>query len=348
MSLNYAIRQAVPQDGASITNLFNHHPDGGRISISAHYHQDPLHIATKLAPNTIVGVAQERNGEQLLGMGMVRLEENYQVAGIPSPTAVLSSLIVHHAYRRQGIAKALAHWRIEAARAGLADPLLVAGVQEGNTGSMAVVQSWAKAIIGPIQSCLVTAVRKQPHTDSRLLVRWAQTSDLDEIATRLNQFYRDYSFFSPKTAESLGRWLACSPVDRPTRRYAVATDGQGNIVAGLGVTEQHRFMQMRVVNMPLPVRLLNKIVGIVPADGYLRQSAVTHFWFDAVQPEAARVLWQQVRWLVREHSTHLTFFYDPRGPFPDIIRLPRWLPRASSILAVSQDLPAHSHLLYPP
>ena len=52
--------------------------------------------------------------------------------------------------------------------------------------------------------------------------------------------------------------------------------------------------------MPLPLRLLNKIVGIVPADGYLRQSVVTHFWFDAAQSEAARSLLQQVRWLVND------------------------------------------------
>lgn len=205
MSLNYAVRQAVPQDGASITNLFHQNPDGGRFSISAHYHQDPLYIATKLAPNTIVVVAQNHPAARLLGVGMVRLEENYQVAGAFVPTAILNSLIVDHECRRQGIAQALAHWRIEAARARLSDPLLVAGVQKGNKGSMAVVQRWAKVIIGPLRSCLVTAISKQPQPSRQLLVRWVQTSDLDEITTKLNQFYRDYAFFSPKTAESLGR-----------------------------------------------------------------------------------------------------------------------------------------------
>ena len=124
MSLNYAVRQAVPQDGASITNLFHQNPDGGRLAIAAYYHQDPLYIATKLAPNTIAVVAQSPPAEQLLGVGMVRLEENYQVAKIPAPTAVLNSQIVHHKYRRQGIAQALAHWRIEAARARLSGPCL--------------------------------------------------------------------------------------------------------------------------------------------------------------------------------------------------------------------------------
>ena len=348
MSLNYAVRQAVPQDGASITNLFHQNPDGGRLAIAAYYHQDPLYIATKLAPNTIAVVAQSPPAEQLLGVGMVRLEENYQVAGIPAPTAVLNSLIVHHTYRRQGIAQALAHWRIEAARAKLSGPLLVAGVQKGNKGSMAVVQRWAKAIIGPLRSCLVSTVSQQPEVNDHLLVRWAQVSDFEEIATRLNQFYQGYIFYRPQTAASLARWLACSPVDRVTRRYAVVTDRQGNLLGGLGVTAQHWFMQMRVTNMPLPLRLLNKIVGIVPADGYLRQSAITYFWFGDAQSEAARSLWQQVRWLVNDDSTHLTFFYDPRSPFPDIIRLPRWLPQGVSVLAVSRELPAADHLLHPP
>jgi predicted N-acetyltransferase YhbS len=348
VSSHYQIRPATPEDSAAITALFNDNPDTGRIAIAAQYHRDPLHIATALAPKTVVGVAEDTTTGQLVGIGMVRPEEGFQVSGESTPTAVLNSLLVHPAHRRQGIAKALAQWRIEAARAKLDDPLLVAGVQEGNVGSMAVVQSWSKAIIGPIQSCLVTTVSKQPQTGSTVMVRWAEIPDLEEIATGLNHFYRDYTFFSPKTADSLARWLDRSPMDRPTRRYAVAVDRQGNILAGLGVTEQHQFMQMKVANMPLALRLLNKIVGIVPADGYLKQSAVTHFWFEAARPEAARVLWEQVRWLVNGDSTHLTFFYDPRGPFPNILRLPRWLPRASSMLAVSRPLAANAGLICSP
>jgi hypothetical protein len=345
---SYFIRQAVPKDGPAITELFSDNPDTGRIAIAAHYHRDPLHIATTLAPNTIVAVAQEKATERLLGLGMARLVTSCQIAGSLVPMAVLNSLIVHYSHRRQGIAKALAHWRIEAVRARLGDdPLMVAGIQQGNTGSMAVVQSWSKAIVGPMQSCLVVTSNKQPQTDTQVSIRWAQPSDLDEIATRMNRFYRDYAFFSPKTAESLGRWLERSPVDRPTRRYAVAVDSNGNLLAGLGITEQHRFMQMRVANMPLALRLLNKVVGMVPAGGYLKQSAVTHFWFNDDQPDAARLLWAQVRWLVRNDSTHLTFSYDPRGPFPNIIRLPRWMPKSSSVLALSQPLLADAHLLYP-
>ena len=348
MNVNYVIRQAIPQDGADVTNLFNHNPDGGRIAISAHYHQDPLYIATKLAPQTIIAVVQDTTTKQLLGSGMVRLEKNYQVDGIPRPTAVLNSLIVHHTHRRQGIAKALAQWRIEMAKNRLDDPLLVAGIQQGNDRSMAVVQNWAKAIIGPLQSCLVTTINKQPQADKAISIRWAQPSDLEEIVLKLNQFYREYLFFAPQTAQTLSQWLEQSPLSEPTRQYAVAIDGQGNIVAGLGITEQYRFMQMRVANMPLPLRLLNKVVGIVPADGYLKQSGITHFWFAPDQAAAARLLWQQIRWLVHHDTTHLTFFYDPRGPFPAIIQLPRWLPKSDSVLAVSEPVAADTRLLYSP
>ncbi len=53
----------------------------------------------------------------------------------------------------------------------LDDPLLVAGVQKGNVGSMAVVKSRSKEIVGPIQSCLVKTVNKQSQTSSTLAVR---------------------------------------------------------------------------------------------------------------------------------------------------------------------------------
>ena len=111
---------------------------------------------------------------------------------------------------------------------------------------MAVAQRWAKAIMGPLQSCLVATVSQQPQVGNRLLVRWAQPSDLAEIVTKLNQFYRDYAFFRPKTAAFLEQGLAYSPVEQATRRYAVVTDRQGNLLGGLGVTAQHWFMQMRV------------------------------------------------------------------------------------------------------
>ena len=338
----------MPEDSAAIIALFNDNPDTGRIAIAAQYHRDPLHITTSLAPKTIVGAAVDTTTGQLAGIGMVRPEENLQLAGQPVPSAVLNSLIVHPAHRRHGIAKALAQWRLEAVRAELDNPLIFASIQHQNEGSMAVARSWAKAIVGPMQTCLIAISNKRPKSGAEVSIRLAEAADLEEIATNINQFYQDYAFYSPKTAQSLSRWLERSPLSGPVRRYAIAVDGRNNIVAGLGITEQHRFMQMKVMQMPLVLRMLNQLVGMVPTDGYLKQSAITHFWFSAHQQDAARLLWQTVRWLVRNDNTHLTFSYDPRGPFPEIIRLPKWMPKGAYVIALSQPLPFGNILLCPP
>jgi GNAT superfamily N-acetyltransferase len=348
MALQIYVREAVPADGPAIAELFNHNPDAGRIAIAAHYHLDPLQLSTILATNTITAVAQDRRSGDILGVGMINLADARQVDGQLHRTAVLNSLIVDPNHRGQGIGKALVNWRMAAIRTKLGDgALIVARIQQHNEASMAVARTWCRAIAEPLQTCMVATLKKPPKHISNLSFRWAEPTDLEEIVTRLNDFYRDYNLFSPQTAESLAEWLQKSPLDQPIRRYMVVTDSHNNLLAGLGVTEQYRFMQMKVTRLPLIMRMLNQVIGMVPADGYLKQNTVNYFWFDSNQPDAARLLWQEARWRVQAHGTHLTFSYDPRGLFPHIIRLPKWMPKGAFVLALSQSIDK-SHLLYPP
>ncbi len=344
MTLDFSIRYLHDQDGDSVADLLRSSPDAGKFAIAAHYQIDPYHALTCLQPNNVGFVAKA--AQVVLGMGMVRLE-TYQLDGRLRPSAVLNTLVVHPSYRGHGIATALTAERLAYARQEIGeDGLLLAGVQRGNAPSMAVVRKWQHTIVGPLRRFLIPVSDKQPPVDADFAVQEAQASDFDAIAICLNAFYKEYNLYQPQTAVAIAHWLRQSPFNLPIRRYFVVKDKQGNLLAGAGITDQHRITAMYVEHMPGVVRVLNRFVKMVPADGLLRQLAVNHAWFHDEHERAGRLLWDYLRWLSRDWGTHLTFSYDPRGPFPKILRLPKWLPQSSSYIAVSEPLHDSTKLFY--
>jgi L-amino acid N-acyltransferase YncA len=345
MILPFFTRSATSNDNAAVTALFDVSSDTGRIAIAAHYHCSPLKLHASLNAKHIAVVAEDRKNSQVIGVGMGRLEEFCQFNDATQPAATLHSLAVDPTHRGGGVAKALTAWRISEIQASLgADALILASVQQRNEASLAVTRSWRQTLLGPLHSCLTPTLKKAPRINSDLSIRWAEDADWPEIAEKLNQFYRNYYFFAPETADTLKKWTLKSPLEQTTRRYLVATDKNNNLVAGLGVTAQYRFMQMKVTRLPWALRALNYFVKMTPPDGCLKQSAANYFWFTSGHAEAAHDLWQEMRWRISPDSSHMTFTYDPRGPFPSVIRLPRWMPKGSLFIAANQ-LPLNNERL---
>lgn len=348
MQLDVTLRQMQPADGQALAALFAHSPDGGRFAIAARYHIDPYLAMHALDPGVVGVVAERPSTGDLVGMALVRLGECC-VDGEKRPYALLTSLMVHPDYRRQGIAAQLVQWRVAYARRRLGkETLLLAFIQEGNDASLAVAQKWAQQIGGELQSGLVRVRSKPPRSVAGVTVRAAQSADLASIAAGMNEFYRAYALYRPETAVTLSAWLQTSPFDTPIRRIFVAETKAGEIVAGLAVTEQCRLTTMEVQQMPGLVRLLNKVVRMVPPDGVLRQLGVSKVWYAPGRQDAAQYLWQSIRWQSRHQGSHLVCSYDPRGALPDVLRLPFWLPKGSSVLAATGPVPFKDDwLLYP-
>ncbi|MBK9052874.1 MAG: hypothetical protein IPL78_18750 [Chloroflexi bacterium] len=118
--------------------------------------------------------------------------------------------------------------------------------------------------------------------------------------------------------------------------YYVATDSSGEFLAGVKVIEQYRLVEMRVKQIPTYMRLLNKMLQIVPDNGIMKQLMVSSLWFSPGQLRVAQYLWETIRWEWRDQASTIISFYDSRSPMAQVVHLPTWMPRASMSVYVSQ------------
>jgi GNAT superfamily N-acetyltransferase len=330
-----SLRQIIPADGQALSELYQASPDSGQIQIAPLYYVDAYRALLDSRPSVVGVVAELPETGQLVGAGFVHFGQS-QFEGALRPFAVLSGVVVHPDFRRRGIASQIAGWRVDCARQRLGEEgIIVTAIQKQNTGSFAVAGTWSQQFVGRLSIGAVRMRQKPPDAVNGLTIRPAESSDLEAIAAGLNDFYQEYNFYELQSAETLADWLSRSPFDTPIRHYFVAENATGKIVAGVGVTEQYRTMEMQVQHIPLAMQWLNKIVRFVPADGRLKQITLRKVWFAAGQKKAAQYLAEFVRWQWREKASTLTFTFDPRSPAADVLAIPFWLPKGQLVLAVN-------------
>jgi hypothetical protein len=181
--------------------------------------------------------------------------------------------------------------------------------------------------------------RRPPGEIEGVRIRHAEKSELEGIARNLNEFYDGYNFYTPQTAGSLSEWLEHTPFTHPIRTYLVAEGKSGEPVAGIAVVEDHQLMEMQVQHLSIPLRLLNKLVRLVPADGRMRQLSALKAWSAPGELAALRYLWETIRWEWRARGGTISFGLDPRSPLQDVFRAPPWIPTTSLTYVVSVPQP---------
>jgi len=327
-----SLRRLESTDGEALATLFSFSPDGGQFSISPRYQIDPYQALIDLAPNSAGVVAELLDTGEIVGVGLVQIE-NRLLAGTPVACAALHSLTVHPSYRQQGIASRLAAWRVAYAREQVGQGgAILAFIQKGNSGSLATSEKWGGVRAQHIRNSLIRTRQKRPTAVSGLTIRKAVPAEYEQIAHALNVFYEEYDLYIPHTAEKLSGWLAETVFKRPFRHYYVAVDSEDNILAGLAVAEQFRVVTMHVQNMPAPVRLLNQLVKMVPSDGILRQLSISKIWYAPEQLATAQFLWESMRWQLRDVGSHLLHSYDSRSHVAKIISPPFWMPKGAAVI----------------
>lgn len=333
-------------DSQALARLVEQSPDGGRITFSPRYHLPLYDIYTAHGSDAVVAEVEGVPG--LVGAARVSYGE-CQFERSTHLYALLSSLTVHPDHRRKGIATALAQWRIErAVEKGGTETIILADIQSGNVGSTANAKKWANQISGHVVTSPIPMRSKPPKPLDGIVVREAMPDELEAIAQQLNTFYLDYNFYRPQTAETLHTWLQDSPFETPINHYLVAVDRSNRLLAGIGLREAWRLMTLYVEKVPLPVRLANMVLKVVPPDNEMRNLEADKLWFAPGQLEAARHLWQTTRWEWRERGSGLLVNVDPRSPIPQVLQNPAWMPTTSVSLAVRAPVPmSESRLLYP-
>ncbi|MEE6272199.1 GNAT family N-acetyltransferase [Georgenia wangjunii] len=333
------LREQRPEDAAAVAVLDNLAPDGGMISFGWELHVPDLQTTAGQHEHCVGVVAVLHGSGEVVGHAKLSTGR-CRVGGRELPYALLGALSVHPDHRRQGIARALAQWRIDRARDRFGpDVVVVAEIQSGNAASLASARTWATQLVGRAVVAPMPMRVRPPRRDPALEVRAALPGDLPEVAARLTEFTHGMELARLHSAESLGAWLASSPLAEPVNHYAVATDTSGRLLAGMGLREEGRLRSMRVVRMPAALRAANRLLRIVPPGGVMRNVLTDKVWYAPGHGRAARYLWETTRWRMRGSGTTVVATYDPRGPLRDALSSPPWFPTTSFTLAVRSPVP---------
>jgi GNAT superfamily N-acetyltransferase len=318
------LRKLSSADGPKINALYASAPDTGAISFHPVLHGDEYKSLHILKPGMVGVVAESPEYDGLVGMGLVQFDECMLMGNIV-PYAYLSSLLVHPLFRRQGVASQLAQWRVKRAHEHVGERgVIFANVQSGNTGSQKTGKKWATQVMPSVLTIPIKPRARPLRLRKEFEVRPAEASEYEPFAESRNQFFKDYTFFKPETADGIETWLTELETPQPVRHCLVATDQSGNLLAGLTLFDEYHFRTLNIASMPPPMRLMNKVLQLVPADGIARSINVEDFWYAPGQLEAASYLWQTVRYQWRKDGVSFIVFVDGRAPITEIYNIRPW------------------------
>jgi len=328
-------RLVTSKDSQALENLIAATADSGGIGFTDDYQADLLDIHRGLAEEFHAAVA-ELDGE-LVGMvfGEVRW---VQYAGQVKPGVYISHLRVLPKHRRQGIARGLSDWALEYITDLLrSDAILYGAIMAGNV-SLKLADQYGFRSTEPIQGGIVPMQKHPPVSTPGLEVRPIKTDELPEFVKGMNTFYSEHNLWSPVSVDTLDEFMSREVAGvKPNQLYVAVRSGE--VVAGLSLSDQTKLVRMRLARAPWYVRLLGSWLGVLTASGVLDALTVRRVWFKEGELEAARYLWNSLRYDMREKGNCMGIAYDPRDRLSDVFQIPFWLPMFKARYLVRSTTP---------
>lgn len=326
-----SLRAFQSSDNAAVIQLIADSPDTGAITFKPIYKASLSDIFSASRCEWEAVVAEHAG--KIVGFAVVAFNL-MQIQDETRPTAYFFSLVAHPDYRRKGVASSLAAWRLNRAREKLGkDAVIYAYIQKGNTGSIRTAQHWSNQFIGNIHTLPVKMTVNAPMPNRSITIRPAQTGEFGQLTDKLNAFYAAYNFYVRETEDTLSHWHDHTLLDCAIHAYWVAVNAQGEIVAGIGTSNQLIYSELHVDRLPTFLKVLNLGLKIIPPDGVVRNIDVEKAWYAPRQQDAARSLWNVLRYECRQMGTAFLVTYDPRSSLKAIYTRPGWSPKAQASIA---------------
>jgi len=333
--LDFTLRELNPEDSETYAQLVDSSPDTGLITTFPHFEVDAYQALLAIHKETVGIVAETPGYPGFIGSGLIRSGQ-CQWDGGNHPYALLNTLVVHPNFRRMGVATQLAKWREEYARQRFGeDAVTFAIIQINNTGSELTAKKWYKQFISDKLVIIPINMRsKPPENTTSFHVRPIKHSELEQVASELNAYYKDYALYTLETDDSLGNWLKESPFDTPLHHYLVVTDNSNNILAGIGLAEFGRLRSIHITKVPTVMQWMNKILKVIPENGVIKELGTSRAWHAPGHIKAARYLFETIRWEWRGRGTSLMTFTDVRNPILDVYNIRPWTIKSSGGIAL--------------
>lgn len=335
MTARFTLRPMQPEDGAALQHLMETDPPSGGMSSTTRFRVDPVRAWQTLKPNIMGVVAEMPGGDGLAGCATVAFS-TVQYNGRRLTTALLENLKVHHTQRRQGLGAQLAAWRVDTASARFrqensdGDGVIVTATSTDNTASLATMRTWAGQFFTPLAISIRPALGHAPRLLPGVVFRPVQRAEYEAFAEGANRFYADFNLYSPLSAEALARQVENAP--EVFSIYGGFNAG-GRMVAGALLCHRTPLMVDEFASIPLPLRVINRAVHLLPEDGKLRLTEVNAIW--AEDSSIGHALWEYVRYAYCEQASTFSLSYDPRSPVAAIVRPRRWhVPKVNLVLAL--------------
>ena len=176
---------------------------------------------------------------------------------------------------------------------------------------------------------------RRPKTVSGMTVREIDIGEYEEFAQKQNNFFQGYNLYPPSSPNSIAKALDISVEGRKPYCYYGLIDMHGNLVAGAQTWARGLLKSDTVNNPPRVLRVLNKLVHLLPPDFTLRDVSVSGLWYESGQIKIAQFFWEMLRWECRDQGTILTAAFDSRDPALNAVTLKPWnQPRPKITLAI--------------
>ena len=319
---NFMLRELQPSDGPALLKLLTEFD----ADLTTHFLVDPYRAITGGTEERTRGVVVESPGaDGLVGMGTVRFS-TVQFNDEILPLAFLDGLKVQKEFRGQGLGYRIASWRIQRAREECGDRCVIGtGMLHDNHASHAVAKKWCREFAeSAVQAPFVPTRTRRPGPLAGLEVRDVDVHEYEEFAHKQNTFYRQYNLYPPGSPDSLAEALRVSVEGRKPYRYIAAVDRQGNLRAGAQTWARGILKSDKINHLPAPLRVLNRVVHLLPDDLTLRDVAVSGLWYEPGQIQTAHYLWEMLRWLCRDQGSVLAAAFDSRDPTVNVMALKPW------------------------
>ena len=334
----FTLRELQPSDSLAVAKLITEFDD----DLTTRFQVDPYLAIISGTEFRTRGVVVERGGyDGLVGMGTVRFSK-VQYNDEVLPLAFLDGLKVKEEFRGNGLGYQIASWRIQKAREEFGEECVIStGMLHDNHASHAVASKWCREFAeSAFDVRFVPVLTRRPKSLTGIDVREINPDEYEEFAHKQNQFYSEYNLFAPSSPNTIANALDVSVEGKKPYQYFAVVDADGNLLAGAQTWGRGLLKSDTVNNPPRLLRVLNKVVHLLPPDFTLRDVSVSGLWYESGQIKIAQYFWEMLRWECSDQGTILATAFDSRDPAIDVVKLKPWnQPRPKITIAIHAPSP---------